>query len=72
MLGRVKQSYVGFGTLMVVSFLVSAIGSDKKRSEGGTYWVGAVGWFAFCLTVVATAAFTLVLLVRSRLRRTGA
>jgi hypothetical protein len=55
--------------LLVVAFAVSAAGGDKTPSEGGTYWIGALGWVAFGVLLVATVAFTVVVAIRTVARR---
>lgn len=50
--------------VLVGAGLLSSIGSDKTSGEGGTYYVGATGWFIFCLTLVITAVFSIVQLAR--------
>jgi hypothetical protein len=66
---RTKRVYSVLIPVIVIAFLVSTIGNDKSRSEGGTYWVGAIGWFTFGAALLLTAAFTVIVVVRMTLRR---
>ena len=67
-----KRVYSVLVPLMVIAFLVSGIGSNKTPSDGGTYWVGAIGWFTFCAAFLATLAFTVFVVVRMTRRRKAA
>ncbi len=66
---RPKRVYAVLIPLIVVAFFVGGIGKDRTRSEGGTYWVGATGWFMFCAAVLLTAVFTVTVVVRMALGR---
>lgn len=65
-----KRIYSVLIPFLVVAFLVSAVGGRKTPSDGGLYWVGATGWFAFCVSLLVTAGYSVfVLATRSRRRR---
>jgi hypothetical protein len=68
-LDRPRHVYRVLLPLLVLTFGVSAIGKDKTPSEGGTYWIGASGWAAFCVLLLITVVFTVVLAVRALARR---
>ena len=55
--------------LLLVAFVVSSIGNDKTPSQGGTYWIGASGWFAFGVLLLSTIVFTVVVAIRAVARR---
>lgn len=65
MLNRPRRVYGTLLPLLVLTFGVSAIGKDKTPSEGGTYWIGASGWTAFCVLLLITVVFTVVVAVRA-------
>lgn len=44
---------------------LSTVGKDRTPSEGGLYYVGAAGWVAFCVLLLATLVFSLVVGVRT-------
>lgn len=69
MLDRPSRIYRVLLPLLVVAFAVSAVGRDKTPSEGGTYWIGASGWAAFGVLLVATVVFTVVVAIRAVARR---
>lgn len=74
MLDRPRRVYSILLPLLVLTLGVSAIGKDKTPSEGGTYWIGASGWTAFCVLLLITIVFTVVLALRALARqsRSGA
>ena len=55
--------------LLLVAFVVSSIGKDKTLGQGGTYWIGASGWFAFGVLLLTTIVFTVVVAIRAVARR---
>ncbi len=65
MLDRPSRIYKVLLPLLAVAFAVSAVGNDKTPSEGGTYWIGASGWVAFGVLLVATVAFTVVVAIQT-------
>jgi hypothetical protein len=69
MLDRPSRIYRVLLPLLVVALAVSAVGRDKTPSEGGTYWIGASGWVAFGVLLVATLAFTVAVAIRTVARR---
>lgn len=69
MLDRPSRIYRVLLPLLVMAFAVSAVGGDKTPSEGGTYWIGASGWVAFGVLLVATVAVTVVVAIRAVARR---
>jgi hypothetical protein len=69
MLDRPSRIYRVLLPLLVAALAVSAVGGDKTPSEGGTYWIGASGWVAFGVLLVATVAFSVVVAIRAVARR---
>lgn len=69
MLDRPSRIYRVLLPLLVVAFAASAVGRDQSPSEGGTYWIGASGWVAFGVLLVAAVAFTVVVVIRAVARR---
>ncbi len=65
MLERPSRMYRVLLPLLVVAFALSFVGRDNTPSEGGTYWIGASGWFAFGVLLLATVAFTVAVAVRA-------
>jgi hypothetical protein len=65
LLEKPLRAYRVLGPLLVVLFLVSGVGSDATPSDGGSYYVGAVSWAGFGLTLLVTVLFTLALVGRS-------
>ena len=64
-----RKVFIGLGIAIVVTFLLSAVGQDKTPSDGGLYWVGAIAWAAFGVSVLATLAFAIFTLATRRSRR---
>ena len=64
-----RKVFNGLGIAMVMTFLLSSVGQDKTPSDGGLYWVGAIAWAAFGVTVLATLVFAILTLVTRRSRR---
>ncbi len=64
-----KRIYAVLIPTMIVAFLISSIGSDKTPSDGFQYWVGATGWFSFCVALLATLAFTVFVAARALRQR---
>jgi hypothetical protein len=47
---------------VIALWFVSGVGGDRTPSSGGIrYWIGAVGWAAFGIVVLATVLFSLTL-----------
>lgn len=65
MLRRPRRTYALLLPCLVAAFALSAVGKDQTPSDGGLYYVGATGWVAFCVLLLATLVFTLVLGVRA-------
>jgi hypothetical protein len=63
-----RKVLLGLGAALVVTFLLSSIGQDRTPSDGGLYWVGAVAWAAFGITLLATVAFVIATFVGRRRR----
>lgn len=64
-----KRVYAVLIPTMLVTFLVSAVGRGQSPSDGAQYWVGAIAWFGFGAALLATVAFTVIVVVRMSLRR---
>jgi hypothetical protein len=73
LLDRPMLAYRVLAPLLVVAFLLSGInGGDNTPDDGFVYYLSAGGWLAFGVTLLATVAFTLVVLVHSiRTRRSA-
>jgi hypothetical protein len=69
LLGRPQIVYRVLVPLLVMFWFVGGIGKDKTSSEGGTYWVGAISWAGFLVTLLITVLFTITLIARRVLRR---
>jgi hypothetical protein len=74
LLDRPMLAYRVLAPLLVVTFLLSGTNggnnSDNTPDDGFVYYLSAGGWVAFGVTLLATVAFTLVVLVHSiRTRR---
>lgn len=69
MLERPSRVYQVVLPLLVVAFALSFVGRDNTPSEGGAYWIGASGWFAFGVLLLLTLAFTVAVAVRGVARR---
>lgn len=75
MLERPSRVYRVALPLLVVTFALSFVGKDNTPSDGGAYWIGASGWFAFGVLLLVTLVFTVAVAVRAVARsgkRTGA
>lgn len=73
MLERPSRMYRVVLPLLVVAFALSFVGRDSTASDGGAYWIGASGWFAFAVLLLVTLAFTVAVGVRAvaRSRKTS-
>ena len=75
LLDRPMLAYRLLAPLLVVTFLLSGINggnSDNTPDDGFAYYLSAGGWVAFGVTLLATVAFTLVVLAHSiRTRRSA-
>jgi len=65
MLRRPRRTYALLLPSLVAAFALSAVGKDRTPSDGGLYYVGSTGWVSFCVLLLATLAFSLVLGVRA-------
>ncbi len=65
MLEKPSRVYRVVLPLLVVAFALSFVGRQSTPSEGGTYWVGASGWFAFDVLLLVTLAFTVAVVIRA-------
>ena len=65
MLRNQRRTYALLLPSLVAAFALSAVGKDRTPSDGGLYYVGATGWVAFCVLLLATLVFTLVVGVRA-------
>lgn len=65
---RPAATYRVLVTVLVVAYLVSAIGASDTPSDGALYYVGAGGWAVFLVTLVLTVTFSIALLI-TKLRR---
>ena len=63
---RPKRVYAVLIPLLLVAFLVSAVGS-RNQTHDFRYWVGATGWFVFFVGMLVTLAYSAFVVV-SRLR----
>jgi len=61
---HIRRSYTVLGAALVLSFLLSAVGSGSTRHDG-LYWVGAIAWAAFGLVALAILALTIAVGVRA-------
>ncbi len=68
MLDRPSRVYRVLLPLLVAAFALSFVGKENSPSEGGTYWVGASGWFAFGVLLLVTIAFSVVVAIRALAR----
>ncbi len=68
MLDKPSRVYRVLLPLLVVAFALSFVGRESSPSEGGTYWVGASGWFAFGVLLLVTIAFSVVVSIRALAR----
>ena len=64
-----KKTYVALVVLLVGLFALSGVGQSKGSSLS---WLGAIGWFGFLLTLLATIVYSVAQLVRMSRRRTNA
>ena len=69
MLERPSRVYRVVLPLLVVAFALSFVGKDNTPSDGGAYWIGASGWFAFGVLLLVTLVFTVAVAVRAVARR---
>lgn len=65
MLRRPRRTYALLLPILVVAFALSAVGKDRTPSDGGLYYVGAIGWVAFGILLLVTLAFSLVVGIRA-------
>lgn len=65
MLERPSRVYRVVLPLLVVALALSFVGKDNTPSDGGTYWIGAGGWFAFGVLLLVTLVFTVAVAVRA-------
>ena len=66
----VRRTYIGLGLLLVAAFAVSAVGQGRRgRGHDALYWIGAVGWTTFGITLLVVVLLTLALLIRRGLGR---
>jgi len=65
MLEKPSRVYRVVLPLLVVAFALSFLGSDTTPSDGGTYWIGASGWFAFGVLLLVTVVFSLGVAIRA-------
>lgn len=65
MLRRPSRTYALLVPSLVVAFALSAVGKERTPSDGGLYYVGATGWVVFCVILLATLVFSLVVGVRA-------
>lgn len=68
-LDRPRAVFAVLVPLMVVAWFVSGVGDERTASEGGLYWVGAIAWAVFGITLVLTVVFAVITAVRLALRR---
>ena len=68
MLERPSRVYRVVLPLLVVAFALSFVGRDSTPSDGGTYWIGASGWFAFGVLLLVTLVFTVAFAIRAAAR----
>ena len=68
-MSKPKRVYAVLIPLVLVTFLVSAVGS-RNHEHDFRYWVGATGWFSFCVSLLVTLAFSAYVVVTG-LRRRG-
>ena len=69
MLERPSRVYRVVLPLLAVTFALSFVGSENTPSDGGTYWIGASGWFAFGVLLLVTVVFTVAVAGRAVARR---
>ena len=73
LLGRPKRVYIVLGIAIVALFALSAVGNTgtaEENANSSVGWIGAIGWFGFCLTVLATIVFSVLLVIHRSRRRT--
>jgi hypothetical protein len=49
---------------------VGNTGTAEENANSSVGWIGAIGWFGFCLTVLATIVFSVLLVIHRSRRRT--
>ncbi len=69
MLERPSRVYRVVLPLLLAAFALSFVGRDNTPSDGGTYWIGAGGWFAFGVLLLVTLIFTVAVAVGAVARR---
>jgi hypothetical protein len=70
--GRPKVTYVVLVVAIVGFFALSAVGNSGDKNTNVT-WIGNIGWAMFLISILATVAYTVALLVRTvRNRRRAA
>lgn len=68
---RPKVAYVVLIVAIVGFFGLSAVGNTGDKDTDWT-WLGNIGWALFMLSILATILYTVVLVVRTVLRRRNA
>lgn len=72
LLDRPRRVYPVLAVLLVGLFALSAVGNTNdshKATHGASYWIGAVGWFGFLLTLLTLVVYSIALFAHSRRRR---
>ena len=71
LLDHPNRVYPVLVVMLVGLWLLGGIGHRKHASDGAAYYVGAVGWFGFLITVVVTLLYSLALGIRLLRSRRG-
>ena len=69
LLDNPKKVYPVLVVLIVGLFALSAVGQGK---DDDLWWVGAIGWFGFLITLLATIVYSITVLFRRRRRASAA
>lgn len=64
-MGTIRRTYVALGLLLVVAFAVSSVGQGRRNNPHDMqYWIGAIAWATFGITLLVLVLLTLALAIR--------
>lgn len=72
-LAQPRSTYAVLAPLLVLCWFLSGVGGGNDGAspdDGASYYVGAFGWALFCILLLATVVYTVVVLVRQNRRAT--
>ena len=72
LLARPKRVYPVLVVLLVGLFALSAVGNTNdshKATHGASYWIGAIGWIGFLITLLLIVLYTLAVVTTRVARR---